>query len=394
MTKERGELNPQRNTSSEKHTSERAHFRLLPAPLLRPFPLIYVLIVIYLLGCGNKSIRKNEIRTITSEIVAAAQKTTQRKSEIAIRPEIQPADAGANRAPADDVYVTLSDASQANGLRQALDEIAHRHTLSVSETNSGSIQRLDFSFKGTRTHTVHVVTPVAARAHPSVPQGGIKSGPRLAIILDDMGYDRAAADAAFALQFPITLSVIPHLPHSAEVAEEAYRRGDQVLLHLPMEAEAGETKAEAIELRVGMKADQVERDLNSMLETVPHAAGVNNHQGSRATADATLMAELMPALRRRGLFFIDSRTTAATVAYDAAERAGVRSASRKVFLDDTTNRDAILSQIDLAARDATRDGFAIAIGHPHPATIAALVEAAPRIEASGVSFVFVSQVVQ
>ena len=392
MTKERGELNPQRSTSPEKHSTEEPRFRIFRAPLLRPTSLIYVLTVTFLLGCGEKSIRKNEIRTITSEIVAAAQKTTQRKSEIAIRPEVQSANAGANRAPADDVYVTLSDASQADGLRQALDEIAHRHTLSVSETNSGGVQRLDFSFKGTRTHTVHIVTPVVARVHPPITQDGIKSGPKLAIILDDMGYDRSAADAAFALQFPITLSVIPHLPHSAEVAEEAYRRGDQVLLHLPMEAEAGETKAEPIELRVGMKADQVERDLDSMLETVPHAAGVNNHQGSRATADAKLMGELMPALRRRGLFFVDSRTTAATVAYDAAERAGVRSASRKVFLDDTTNRDAILSQIDLAARDATRDGFAIAIGHPHPATIAALVEAVPRLEASGVSFVFASQV--
>ena len=394
MTKERGELNPQRNTSSEKHTTEEPRFRILRAPLLRPSSLIYVLTVTCLLGCGEKSIRKNEVRAITSEIVAAAQKTTQRKSEIAIRPEVQPAGGGANRVSADDVYVTLSDASQADGLRQALDEIAHRHALSVSETNSGSVQRLDFSFKGARTHTVHIVTPVVARVHTPTNQDGMKSGPKLAIILDDMGYDRSAADAAFALQFPITLSVIPHLPRSAEVAEEAYRRGDQVLLHLPMEAEAGETKAEPIELRVGMKADQVERDLDSMLETVPHAAGVNNHQGSRATADAKLMGELMPALRRRGLFFVDSRTTAATVAYDAAARAGVRSASRKVFLDDTANRDAILSQIDLAARDATRDGFAIAIGHPHPATIAALVEAAPRIEASGVTFVFVSQVVQ
>ena len=394
MTKERGELNPQRNSSSEKHSTEEPRFRILRAPLLRPSSLIYVLTVTCLLGCGEKSIRKNEVRAITSEIVAAAQKTTQRKSEIAIRPEVQPAGAGANRVSADDVYVTLSDASQADGLRQALDEIAHRHTLLVSETNSGGVQRLDFSFRGTRTHTVHIVTPVVARVHTPTNQDGIKSGPKLAIILDDMGYDRSAADAAFALQFPITLSVIPHLPHSAEVAEEAYRRGDQVLLHLPMEAEAGETKAEPIELRVGMKADQVERDLDSMLETVPHAAGVNNHQGSRATADAKLMGELMPALRRRGLFFVDSRTTAATVAYDAAARAGVRSASRKVFLDDTANRDAILSQIDLAARDATRDGFAIAIGHPHPATIAALVEAVPRLEASGVRFVFVSQVIK
>jgi hypothetical protein len=209
-----------------------------------------------------------------------------------------------------------------------------------------------------------------------------------------MGYDRAAADAAFKLQFPITLSVIPHLPFSTEVAEEAYRRGDQVLLHLPMEADTGETKAEPIELRVGMKVDQVERDLDGMLETVPHAAGVNNHQGSRATADAALMAELMPALRQRGLFFIDSRTTAATVAYDAAERAGVRSASRKVFLDDVPRMEAIQAQLALAARDATHDGFAIAIGHPHPATIAALAEAAPRLEGQGVRFVFVSDVVQ
>jgi len=393
VTKERGELNPQRSISPEKHSTEEPRFRILRAPLLRPTSVIYVLIVTFLLGCGEKSIRKNEIRAITSEIVAAAQKTTQRKSEIAIRPEVQPAGAGSNRVPADDVYVTLSDASQANGLRQALDELAHRHTLSVSETNSGIVQRLDFSFKGTRTHTVHIVTPVVARVHPPITQDGIKSSPKLAIILDDMGYDRSAADAAFALQFPITLSVIPHLPHSAEVAEEAYRRGDQVLLHLPMEAEAGE-KAEPIELRVGMKTDQVERDLDGMLETVPHAAGVNNHQGSRATADATLMAELMPALRRRGLFFIDSRTTAATVAHDTAEKAGVRSASRKVFLDDMPKRDAILAQLDLAARDAARDGFAIAIGHPHPETLAALVEAAPRLEARGVRFVFVSQVVQ
>src|SRR5579862_427244 len=391
---ERGELNPQRNASSEKPSSKKPHLRFFPGLLLRPSPLIYVLIVIYLLGCGEKTIRKNEIRTITGEIVAAAQKTTQRKSEIAIRPEVQPAGAGANQVSADDVYVTLSDPSQADGLREALDEIAHRHALSVSETNTGSVQRLDFSFKGTRTHTVHIVTPVVARVHAPATRDGVKPGPKLAIILDDMGYDRAAADAAFALQFPITLSVIPHLPHSAEVAEEAYRRGDQVLLHLPMEAEAGETKAEPIELRVGMKADQVERDLDSMLETVPHAAGVNNHQGSRATADATLMAELMPALRRRGLFFVDSRTTAATVAYDAAERLGVRSASRKVFLDDTTNREAILSQIDLAARDATRDGFAIAIGHPHPATIAALREVGPGLESRGIQFVFVSDVVR
>ena len=207
-----------------------------------------------------------------------------------------------------------------------------------------------------------------------------------------MGHDRAAADALLALPFPLTISVLPHLPLSAEVAEEAYRRGDQIMLHLPMEPEAegggseGATP-EDIELRVGMSPDQVSSTLDGMLETVPHAAGVNNHEGSRATADLPLMDALMPALRDRNLFFIDSRTTAATVAYDAAERAGVRAASRKVFLDDTPTKDAILAQLELAARDASRDGSAIAIGHPHPATIAALAEGVPALEARGVRLV-------
>ncbi len=96
------------------------------------------------------------------------------------------------------------------------------------------------------------------------------------------------------------------------------------------------------------------------------------------------MAELMPALRQRGLFFIDSRTEKTTVAYDAAKKAGVRAASRKVFLDDVATREAVIAQLRLAAKDAQRDGSAIAIGHPKPATIAALEEEGPRLEASGI----------
>jgi uncharacterized protein len=103
---------------------------------------------------------------------------------------------------------------------------------------------------------------------------------------------------------------------------------------------------------------------------------------------------LMPALGRRDLFFIDSRTTAKTVAYDAAKRSGVRAASRKVFLDDTPTREAVLEKLDLAARDAIRDGSAIAIGHPHRATIAALKDGVPRLEARGIRLAFASEVVQ
>jgi len=127
-----------------------------------------------------------------------------------------------------------------------------------------------------------------------------------------------------------------------------------------------------------------------MLETVPHAAGVNNHEGSKATADPQLMDALMPALRERGLFFVDSRTTASTVAYNTARRYGVRAASRKVFLDDSLDANAIEKQIDLAVKDADRDGQAIAIGHPHPETIATLRQMLPRLKEHGIQLVFAS----
>jgi len=351
------------------------------------------LAALFFSGCAKKSISKTELRAITSGVVAAAQKITGRKSEITIHPELQPSKFGApGKLAADDIYISLPDASETSALTQALGDIARRHKLSVTQTTSAGVVRFDFAFRGVRTHTIHVVTPLAARSRTNSQQG--RGIPRLAIIIDDLGYDRAAADALLALPFPLTVSVLPHLPLSGEVAEEAFRRGDQVLLHAPMQSEGETARTEEIELRVGMNAQEVDATLAGMLETVPHAAGVNNHQGSRATADPALMVALMPALRTRGLFFIDSRTLASTVAYDTAERMGVRAASRKVFLDDTPERGAIVSQIELAARDATRDGYAIAIGHPHPATIAALAEEIPRLEARGIHLVFASDVVR
>jgi polysaccharide deacetylase 2 family uncharacterized protein YibQ len=351
-------------------------------------------IVVFLLsGCGTKKISKAEIRAVTSEMVAAAQKIPGRKSEVSIRPELQPSKTGGGgRSVVDHIYVSLSDASQAGAFKETLDKIAWRHKLSLAENSSGGGVRFECSFNGVRTHTIHLVTPLTTRTRARAKQG--RENARMAVIIDDLGYDRAAADALLSLGFPITVSVLPYLPLSGEVAEEAYRRGDEVMLHLPMQSESESAKTEEVELRVGMNARQVDSALQGMLETVPHAVGVNNHQGSRATADPALMAALMPGLRRRGLFFVDSRTLASTVAYDTAERWGVRAASRKVFLDDSTRPEAILKQLELAARDAERDGSAIAIGHPRPDTIAALAQGLPRLESQGIHLVFVSELVQ
>jgi hypothetical protein len=143
-----------------------------------------------------------------------------------------------------------------------------------------------------------------------------------------------------------------------------------------------------------MSAADVDTLVDKLLQAVPDVSGVNNHQGSQSTADAVLMAELMPVLRKHNLFYVDSRTTAATVAYDTAQRLGVRSGFRNVpFLDDVAEVDAVRKQLRLALRDAIKKNDAIAIGHPHPATLQALRQTLPEAKAQGVRLVFVSEVV-
>lgn len=216
---------------------------------------------------------------------------------------------------------------------------------------------------------------------------------KLAIIIDDLGYDAAAARELLALEHPLTLAVLPHTPRSTAIAQEVHRRGREVLLHLPMQSQNGE-KREAIELYKGMDAAELARTVDEMLASVPHARGVNNHQGSLATADGALMNALMADLRRRGLFFVDSRTAPGTRAYGAARRAGVPAATRDIFLDDIQTPEAVTRQLELAAAEAIEKGHAVAIGHPYPVTIAVLREALPQLAAHGVRLVFVSELVQ
>ena len=218
-------------------------------------------------------------------------------------------------------------------------------------------------------------------------------GPRLAIILDDLGNDRAAAEAIFALSCPVTLSVLPNHAHSAEIAEEARRRGYEVMLHLPMES-VGKEKPESQELRPGMSTADVASLIDELLQSVPEAAGVNNHQGSQSTADLQLMDELMPVLRQHKLFYVDSRTTAATIAYDTAQRLGVPSGFRNTpFLDDVPEVAPVRRQLQLALRKAQEKGEIIAIGHPHPATLQALKEVLPEAKTQGVRLVYASELV-
>ncbi len=301
----------------------------------------------------------------------------------------------------DHLYVTLRAGSVSPPRRaplarlvQSLDRVATEHGLTHDPVEgSEGLVRFDYRSGGAATHSIHIVTPIPSPGAVA-PSAASSSAPRLAIILDDFGNDRSAADAAFSLPYPLTISVLPGLAHSSEVAEEASRRGYQVLLHMPMES-LGDQHPEPLELRPGMPPDDIPMLVDKMMQTVPNAVGVNNHQGSQATADPALMSALMPVLRQRHLFFIDSRTTASTLAYDTARRSRVRSAFRNVpFLDDVAEPAAVRAQLERAIRDARKTGSAMAIGHPHAATLEALRETLPQLEAQGVRLVFASDLVQ
>jgi polysaccharide deacetylase 2 family uncharacterized protein YibQ len=365
------------------------------------FPLA-VLGAIALLACGCKSQKQlrpspAQVHSITREMVRTASGFGKHVS-VTSRLRFD----GVDASRTDQIVVTLGSAPSEQSrqeavtrLIQSLDRIGTTHSLSRdSESSSGALLILNYRRAGLRTQSVHIIAPSATPASTASAQAGQPIGrARLAIILDDLGSDRAAADEIFALAYPLTISVLPGHAHSTEIAEEAHRRGYEVLLHLPMQSVAKEAP-EAQELRPGMAPDDIPVLFEQMMQSVPNAAGVNNHQGSQATADAALMQELMPVLQQWNLFYVDSRTSAATVAYNTAQHAGVRSAFRNApFLDDVPDVPAVRKQLQLAFRKAQEKGEAITIGHPHPATLQALREELPAAGAVGVRLVFVSQLV-
>jgi uncharacterized protein len=345
-------------------------------------------------GCRKapRPLHASEIHAITREFLAAAASAGVSASDL--HSYLEASDESPHSSDRADITIrpNANDPSGATArVLQSLGGVATRHGLTqeaVAAEPAADPGEIVFGYRrqGFPTHTIHIEFAPAAtqKAHDLA---------RLAIILDDLGSDRAAAEAIFALPYPLTVSVLPNHVHSVEIAEEAHRRGYQVMLHLPMEA-VGQGKPESQELRPGMSGRDVNALVDGFLRAVPDVAGVNNHQGSQSTADVKLMDELMPVLREHRLFYIDSRTTAATVAYDAAQRAGVQSGFRNVpFLDDVAEVAAVRKQLRLALREAGEKGAAIAIGHPHPATLKALAEVLPEANSKGVQLVTASELV-
>jgi polysaccharide deacetylase 2 family uncharacterized protein YibQ len=190
-------------------------------------------------------------------------------------------------------------------------------------------------------------------------------------------------------------AVLPQLPGSAAAAEALSRSGKEVLLHLPMEPKGlPAARAGPGVILVSQSEAEIRATLAADLDSVPRASGVNNHMGSAATADRRVMRVVAEELARRGLFFVDSRTTDVTVGAEAAAQARVPWASRRVFLDDVQTDEAIERSLDDLVTKAKAEGTAIAIGHPYPTTLAVLERELPRIGERGVRLVRVSELVR
>jgi len=216
-----------------------------------------------------------------------------------------------------------------------------------------------------------------------------------AIVIDDLGNELGPAERIAGWKEPVAGAVLPGVAFSAAAARALSRGGKEVLLHLPMEP-AGYPKVRpgpGVILRA-QSDEEIVRILETDLATVPGAVGVNNHMGSVATADARVMRVVARVLAARGLFFLDSRTTDATVAEKMAEEASVRSISRRVFLDDVETAPAIRRQLSELLRRAREEGRAVAIGHPYPVTLGVLEEEMPGLAAKGVQLVRVGELVR
>jgi len=213
----------------------------------------------------------------------------------------------------------------------------------------------------------------------------------LALVIDDLGYSRAEVRAVLDLPAPVSGAVLPHAPHSRMAAEELHRHGRDVLLHLPMEPMEPRLNDPGA-LQSGMTPREVALTVNYNLTTVPHAIGINNHMGSRLTKDAQSMQILMRHLRLQGdLFFLDSLTSAQSVAHAVARDEAVPTLVRDVFLDSDRAPEAIRAQLARAVAKARRDGSAIAIGHPYPETLAVIADTLAKLRVDGIEVVPISQ---
>jgi hypothetical protein len=219
-----------------------------------------------------------------------------------------------------------------------------------------------------------------------------RTGPKIALVLDDWGYSIRNLDSLWQLDIPVTIAILPNLAYSDTIAEEAKRRGQQVILHLPMESH----HSKAVEKKVittDMTSEQIVDTFNDSLSSVRYAVGISNHMGSKATEDKRVLKILFKQLKAKDLFFLDSLVTSKSKVSEVAEEVGIDHAQRSIFIDNKSNFEYIKKQMNKLVEIAIAKGEAVGIGHDKKNTLEALNKIIPELKNKDVQFIFLSELI-
>ena len=242
--------------------------------------------------------------------------------------------------------------------------------------------------EGVMTHRLTLVRHAAGKEATA-------NVPRVAIVIDDFGYDGRLARRFLEIDAPLSFSVLPNGTFSKSIARRVRQAGRELLLHLPMEPKGYPGVNPGIgALLTEMTDIELVAALRKNLDALPYIKGVNNHMGSEFCENEEKLRVVMRELKNRGLFFVDSRTTSRTQAYRVAQEEEVPSAERNVFLDNIQNPQAVRRQLKRLIQLAKLKGEAIGIAHPHEVTLKVLKEDVPKLSSNGIELVPVSQLVR
>lgn len=216
--------------------------------------------------------------------------------------------------------------------------------------------------------------------------------PKIAIIIDDIGHDRQIAEKFMDIGVNLTFAVLPYGTYHKSLAARAHALGYEVMLHLPMEPnEYPQIKPGQGAILADMGPDTIINILNANIEEVPYIKGINNHMGSRITANSTQMYQIFSAIKKKDLFFVDSRTTSKTICKPSARLFRIQFAERDIFLDHIQTEAFVDSQLKKLVAIAKTNGYAVGIGHPHEVTYSVLKKALPSL-GSEISLVHASEI--
>jgi polysaccharide deacetylase 2 family uncharacterized protein YibQ len=222
----------------------------------------------------------------------------------------------------------------------------------------------------------------------------IRDRPRVAIVIDDLGLDRARTERVIGLPAAVTLSFLAYSGDLPRLTDAARRNGHEMIVHVPMEPVNTKLDMGPNGLMTAQPRDEVLRRLDWDLGRFDGYVGINNHMGSRFTGDTQAMGWVMDELKSRGLMFLDSRTIATSIGTKVAAAAGVPFAERDVFLDDDQSESAVEQRLKEVETIARKKGTAIAIGHPHDPTIDALIGWIANLPQKGIVLVPLTNVVK